>query len=161
MNKKKISAAAIAVLLLGLLAVSLAMAAVPAANATAKNNAIQVSDTQPSEEIENLKPTIPKTAEDAEIAIAPSRNRFIMWTHDGAHVMWGIYGNGRFVGTDNFGKRCWGIYGNGIFAGFYGGEFFWGKYNAGAWKALYLFDLRYSYGKYVLFPGPTLTAAQP
>jgi hypothetical protein len=161
MNKKKISAAAIAVLLLGLLVVNLAMAAVPTANATAKNNAVSASSAQPPEEIENLKPTIPKTPEDAETAIAPSRNRFIMWTSDGAHVMWGIYGNGRFAGIDNLGKRCWGIYGNGIFAGFYDGEFFWGKYHAGTWKAQYLFGLRYSYGKYVLFPSLALTTAQP
>jgi hypothetical protein len=161
MNKKKISAAAITMLLLGLLAVNLVMAAVPAANATAKNNALSVSAAQPPEDIEKLKPTIPKTPEEAETAISPSRNRFIMWTADGAHVMWGIYGNGRFAGTDNLGKRCWGIYGNGIFAGFYDGEFFWGKYNTGSWKAQYLFGLRYSYGKYVLFPSPTLTAAHP
>jgi hypothetical protein len=73
------------------------------------------------------------------------------------HIMWGVYGNGRFVGTDNLGKRCWGIYGKGIFAGFYDGEFFWGKYDNGAWKAEYLFGLEHSRGDYVLFPPPAAT----
>ena len=82
-----------------------------------------------------------------------------MWTYDGVHIMWGVFGNGRFVGTDNLGKRCWGIYGRGIFAGFYDGEFFWGRYNNGAWKAQNLFGLKYSYGKYVIFPQPTVTNA--
>ena len=75
--------------------------------------------------------------------------------------MWGTSGNGIFVGTDNLGKRYWEIYGNGIFAGFYDGEFFWGRYSNGAWKAQYLFGLRYSYGKHVLFRNPTLTTARP
>ncbi len=161
MNKKKISVAAIAIMLLGLLAVNVAMAATPSTNAAAKNSMIAASATQPPSDIEQMKPLIPKTPEEAETAVIPPRNRFILWTYDGAHVMWGIYGNGRFVGTDNLGKRCWGIYGNGIFAGFYDGEFFWGKYSNGAWKAQYLFGLRYSFGKYVLFPAPMLTAAQP
>jgi hypothetical protein len=82
-----------------------------------------------------------------------------MWTDDGVHIMWGVFGNGRFVGTDNLGKRCWGIYGRGIFAGFYDGEFFWGKYENGAWKAQYLFGLENSYGKYVTFPTPVTTSA--
>jgi hypothetical protein len=82
-----------------------------------------------------------------------------MYTLDGVHIMWGIYGNGRFVGTDNNGKRCWGIYGQGVFAGFYDGEFFWGKYCNSDWKAEYLFGLRYSQGKYVLFPTPFPTTS--
>jgi len=161
MNKKKISVAAIAILLLGLLAVNVAMAATPVANAATKNSTTAVSAEQPPSDIEQMMLLIPNTPEEAETAICPARNRFILWTHDGAHVLWGIYGNGRFSGTDNLGKRCWGIYGNGIFAGFYDGEFFWGKYSNGAWKAQYLFGLRYSYGKYVLFPTPLLTAAHP
>jgi hypothetical protein len=72
--------------------------------------------------------------------------------------MWGSYGNGRFVGTDNLGKRCWGIYGKGIFAGFYAGEFFWGKYDGGKWKAEYLFGLENSSGAYVLFPPPAIAS---
>lgn len=161
MNKIKISVAAISILLLGLLAVNLAMAATPGMNALSKSNALAVSAEQPPEDIAKLKPLIPETLEDASTAIYPARNRFIMWTNNGVHVMWGFYGNGFFVGTDNLGKRCWGIYGKGVFAGFYDGEFFWGKYHAGSWKAQYLFGLRYSYGRYILFPTPTLTAAQP
>jgi hypothetical protein len=161
MNKTKVSIAAIAVLLLGLLAVNIVMAATPTANTASQNKVAAVSAEQPPADIAQLKPLIPKTPEEAEVSILPPRTRFLLWTYDGVHVMWGICGNGRFVGTDNLGKRCWGIYGNGIFAGFYDGEFFWGKYHAGAWKAQYLFGLRYSYGKYLLFPSPTLTAAHP
>jgi hypothetical protein len=72
--------------------------------------------------------------------------------------MWGICGNDRFVGTDNLGKRCWGIYGKGVFAGFYGGDFFWGEYSNGSWKAEYLFGLDNSRGNYVLFPSPAITS---
>jgi len=72
--------------------------------------------------------------------------------------MWGSYGSGRFVGTDNLGKRCWGIYGKGIFAGFYDGDFFYGKYEKGNWKAQCLFGLENSRGDYKLFPTPTLSA---
>ena len=161
LNTKKISVAAIAMLLLGLLAVNLVMAATPAASVLTKIDAGIVSAEQPPDEIEKLKSLIPETPEEAETAIYPTRNRFLMWTNDGVHIMWGTSGNGIFVGTDNQGKRCWGIYGNGIFAGFYEGEFFWGRYSNGAWKAQYLFGLRYSYGKYVLFRSPTLTAARP
>jgi hypothetical protein len=107
---------------------------------------------------EQLKELAPATPEEAERSIYPLRRRFLMWTNDGVHVMWGIYGNGRFVGTDNLGIRCWGIYGKGIFAGFYNGEFFWGKYDNGAWKAEYLFGLEYCYGSYVLFPSLTITS---
>jgi len=95
--------------------------------------------------------------EEAEKSIYPVRRRFLLWTYDGLHIMWGVYGNGRFVGTDNLGKRCWGIYGRGVFAGFYDGEFFCGKYYNGAWKAEYLFGLEYSRGEYVLFPQLIIT----
>jgi hypothetical protein len=72
--------------------------------------------------------------------------------------MWGYVGNGYFVGQDNNGKSCWGICGSGVFAGFYDGEFFWGKYRCGNWKAIGLFGENYSFGKYILFP---TTAARP
>ena len=107
---------------------------------------------------EELKALTPVTVDEAEQSIYPIKRRFLMWTYDGTHIMWGTYGNGRFVGTDNLGKRCWGIYGKGIFAGFYAGEFFWGKYNDGTWKAEYLFGLENSFGAYVLFPPPTIAA---
>jgi hypothetical protein len=107
----------------------------------------------PPEDLDQLKNLMPKTFEAAEAEITRTRSRFIMWTHDGARVMWGYYGNNRFAGTDNLGKHCWGIYGKGVFAGLYDGEFFWGRYFNGTWRGQYLFGLRYSHGNYVLFPG--------
>ena len=171
MQKKiKISIAAVAALMLVILAVNLALGATVAVNTPApaaakaleateeknQNDGIIISPEQ-AENKEQLKELAPQTLEEAEASIYPVRNRFLMWTNDGVHIMWGIYGNGRFVGTDNFGKRCWGIYGKGIFAGFYDGEFFWGKYCNGTWKAEYLFGLEQSLGKYVLFPSPAIT----
>ena len=187
MNKKlKISTAAFAVFLLAVLAVNLAAAsiAIPkTANSindlNTENSAkpIAPSNTNPTtsstptttptnpvaptttEDVEKLKTEVPKTLQEAEANILPIRTRYLMYTSDGVHIMWGVFGNGRFVGTDNQGKSCWGIYGQGIFAGFYNGEFFWGKYsNTNTWKAEYLFGLRYSEGKYVVFPSPTATA---
>ena len=174
MHKKiKISIAAVAALMLAILMVNLAMAAtsvvntpVSAANSaeiTNQDNNIAISLEQ-AEDTEQLKELVPATPEEAETSIYPIRHRFLMWTSDGVHVMWGVYGNGRFVGTDNLGKRCWGIYGKGVFAGFYDGEFFWGKYSNGSWKAEYLFGLESSRGSYVLFPSPAITredAASP
>jgi len=177
MQKKiKISIAAVAALMLLILAVNLAMGATSAVNAPApaantlepiekinEDDGIVISPEQ-AEDTEQLKELAPETLEEAEASIYPVRTRFLMWTHDGVHIMWGIYGNGRFVGTDNLGKRCWGIYGRGIFAVFYDGEFFWGRYCNGTWKAEYLFGLNYSRGKYVLFPSLAVTpdnAASP
>jgi hypothetical protein len=170
MQKKiKISIAAVAALMLVILAVNLAMGATsavstpaPAANAMEavekldSDDSIVISPEQ-AEDKKQLKELAPETLEEAERSIYPVRRRFLMWTHDGVHIMWGVYGNGRFVGTDNLGKRCWGIYGKGIFAGFYDGEFFWGKYENGVWKAEYLFGLEHSRGKYVLFPPLAIT----
>lgn len=102
---------------------------------------------------EELKKKVPKTFEETQAKIAPIRGRFILWTHDGVHVMWGYYGNGYLTGTDNLGKRAWGIYGKHVFAGFYDGQFFYGRYWRGRWVARGLFGLRISYGRYVLFPG--------
>lgn len=172
MQKKiKISLAAVAALMLVILTVNLAMAATSAAITPApaakaletiekinQNDSIVISPEQ-AEDKEQLKELVPKTLEEAEASIYPIRRRFLMWTYDGVHIMWGIFGNGRFVGTDNLGKRCWGIYGRGIFAGFYDGEFFWGKYSNGAWRAEYLFGLKQSHGRYVVFPSPAITTS--
>jgi len=168
MHKKiKISMAAVAALMLAILAVNLVMGAtstantpVSAANSIEKINqadSIVISPEQ-AEDKEQLKEIAPETLEEAEKSIYPIRCRFLMWTSDGVHIMWGVYGNGRFVGTDNLGKRCWGIYGRGVFAGFYDGGFFWGKYSNGSWKAEYLFGLENSRGSYVLFPPPAITS---
>ncbi|MBN1245478.1 hypothetical protein JXA31_07790 [Candidatus Bathyarchaeota archaeon] len=170
MQKKiKISLAAVAALMLVIIAVNLVMGATSAVNTPAptantleaiekidSDDSIAISPEQ-AENIEQLKELAPETIEEAERNIYPVRRRFLLWTHDGVHIMWGVYGNGRFVGTDNLGKRCWGIYGKGIFAGFYDDEFFWGKYDNGAWKAEYLFGLEHSRGEYVLFPPPAAT----
>ena len=94
-----------------------------------------------------------------------TRTRFLLYTHNGEHIMWGYVGNGRFFGQDNLGKRCWGIYGKNFFAGFYDGEIFWGRYRNGQWKAVYLFGENYSHGEYILFPTislePSLAAIAP
>ena len=170
----KISLASVAVLMLLVLAVNLVMGATSVVNAPAPEaNTIEeiekiVSDDsnliflEQAENVEQLKELAPETFEEAEESIYPIRRRFLLWTYDGVHIMWGVYGNGRFVGSDNLGKRCWGIYGKGVFAGFYDGEFFWGKYDNAVWKAEYLFGLKYSRGEYVLFPPPTIaTVVEP
>jgi hypothetical protein len=108
-----------------------------------------------------LKELVPSTAEDTEARIKPVRSRFLMWTHDLEHVMWGHFGNGYFVGTDNLGKKAWGIYSGGVFAGFYDGEFFSGRYAAGSWKAQNLFGLRSAYGRFTVAPLAVATSATP
>jgi len=101
---------------------------------------------------EEIKPLVPATMEDAEAKMLPVKNRFILWTRDGIHVMWGNYGNGFFTATDNVGAKVWGIYGRSVFAGFYNGEFFYGKYSNGNWHAVGLFGENLTRGKYVTFP---------
>jgi hypothetical protein len=119
---------------------------------------IDVADDLEETDIENLKERVPETYEETDSRIR-QRTRFLLYTHDGKHIMWGFVGNGYFVGQDNLGKRCWGIYGKGVFAGFYDGEFFWGKYRCGNWKATGLFGENYTHGKYILFPTTNITPA--
>ncbi len=159
-----ISLAAISALLLVIMASNLVMASITDLSANGVTNvqklntsAIEISP-ELVDDVTTLVDLAPETYEEAEASILPIRSRFILWTGNGAHVMWGSYGNGRFVGTDNLGKRCWGIYGKGIFAGFYDGDFFYGKYENGNWKAQYLFGLENSRGEYKLFPVTTVTA---
>ena len=110
-------------------------------------------------EVERLRKLIPKTIAEAEAEILPLRNRFLMWTNDLNHIMWGNYRNNIFVGKDNQGNRAWGLYGNGYFVGIYDGtDFFWGKYNNGQWKAHNLFGEDGTWGKHVL--SPTLVAVR-
>lgn len=115
--------------------------------------------------IENLQEIVPRTYEEANTLLSNRRIRFLLYTHDGKHIMWGFIGNNYFIGQDNLGKRCWGIYGNGVFAGFYNNQFFWGRYRNGNWKAQGLFETNYTYGKYILFPFTntelTITAISP
>ena len=108
--------------------------------------------------VEELEESVPGTYEETDSRIC-QRTRFLLYTHDGKYIMWGFVGNGHFVGKDNLGKRCWGIYGKGVFAGFYDGEFFWGKYRCGNWKAVGLFGENYTHGKYILFPTTNITPA--
>ena len=119
----------------------------------------------PEVDFDNLRETVPATYEETDARVSSQRTRFLLYTHDGKHVMWGFVGNGYLVGTDNLDKRCWGIYGKGFFAGFYDGEFFWGRYRSGNWKAEGLFGMNYAHGKYILFPtadiAPTITATNP
>ena len=107
-------------------------------------------------DVTELEKMVPSTYEDTDALVSSQRTRFLLYTHDGKHIMWGYVGNGYFVGQDNLGKRCWGIYGNGVFAGFYDGEFFWGRYRNGNWRAEGLFGLNYAHGKYILFPSPSI-----
>jgi len=100
---------------------------------------------------DTAKEIVPETYELTDENIV-SRHRFLMYTYNGKNILWGHYGNGHLVGQDNHGKRMWGIYGNRVFAGFYDGEFFWGKYGMGRWRAFDLFGLNRSAGRYILFP---------
>jgi hypothetical protein len=129
------------------------------AKATAENS-LAISDAQ-VQNPELLIELVPKTLEEAENCILPIRTRYLMYTNDGLHIMWGAFRKGYFTGTDNLGKTCWGIYGRGVFAGFYDGQFFWGRYGNGAWKASYLFGLPLSYGRYVLFPPLAVAVPSP
>jgi len=93
---------------------------------------------------------IPETYEETAENI-PIRNRYILYTNNGRHIMWGMFGQGFFAGEDNHDKRVWGIYGNTVFAGFYDGEFFWGEYLRNRWKANGLFGLEKASGRYITF----------
>jgi hypothetical protein len=106
----------------------------------------------PPLDLDKLAELVPTTPEDAESKIPPRGGRFILWTHDGVHVVWGRYGNGFFVGTDNQGIRIWGIYYQNTFAGFYGDQLFWGRYCHGRWIAVNLFNQHMATGEYRLFP---------
>lgn len=112
-------------------------------------------------DIQKLKERIPKTYEQAETLVMPIRSRFLMYTNDLRHIMWGTFGANHFVGVDNQGKRVWGIYYQGVFAGFYDGEFFWGKYSNGYWKATNLFGLPQSYGRYTTSPNLIIVPSTP
>jgi len=153
-KKLKFSTVVVVVLLLGVLAADVTMGTRSMDNV----ESVYVDPELPkdiAEDLSKLKEMTPETIEEVEAEIIRSANRFLMWTHNGIHIMWGRYFKGRFTGTDNLNKRCWGIYGKGVFAGFYNGEFFWGRYENGTWKSKYLFGVEHAHGRYVLFPGIT------
>ena len=110
------------------------------------------------EKIDEWKELVPKTYEAAEYMLLKEQSatllprRFLMWTGNGEHIMWGHYGKGYFVGQDNAGENVWGIWGKNVFAGFYNDEFFYGRYASGKWSANYLFGEEMSRGRYVTFP---------
>lgn len=110
---------------------------------------------------DSLMEKIPETYEVAakEMSILPVQKRFLLYSNDGKHVMWGELANGYFKGKDNHGKYTWGIYGNDVFAGFYDGKFFWGRYRNGNWVAYGLFNMRSIRGKYIVFPTITTQLA--
>jgi hypothetical protein len=153
------SIAAMALLLVGLFAIQ----SVAAASSTvALNEDLLTARSQPiaiDDEITALKEAVPETFEEADDVASTTRHRFLLYTHDGVHVMWGVYGNGHFAGRDNHDVRTWGIYGKGVFAGFYGSEFFYGRYRDGQWNAVDLFGEANTHGSYVLFPGLTADVA--
>lgn len=104
-------------------------------------------------ELEELKADIPSYDVAAEaVAVMPVPSRFLIWTRDGKHIMWGTHANGHFIGQDNEGKKTWGIYHNGIFVGFQDGNFFYGRYKYGRWYARGLFGMRSASGRYIIFP---------
>ena len=165
MSKKIcISLVVVALLLVGVIATSVVASSTGLANNTAvSKEAMELETVSPDSivpedvdvldlDVEDLRQIVPDTYEEVDAQVSITRVRFLLYTDDGKHVMWGYVGNGYFVGEDNMDKRCWGIYGKGVFAGFYDGEFFWGKYNSGNWRATGLFGLNCAQGKYILFP---------
>ena len=159
-KKLPISIAVLAVVLLGVLIAQGAMGTPQASTVErASINDVTLQLEMP-EDFDKLKENIPPTVKEAEAAIVNSAHKFLLWTHDGVHVMWGYYGNGFFTGMDNLGKRVWGIYGKDVFAGLYDGEFFWGRYRNGYWRAIDLFGESSCHGRYELFPGVTLVPLQ-
>ncbi len=131
----------------------------PQANAAAIDT---TSFEAPDDVLTTLRARLPKTLADAEATIHPPRNRFLLWTQDLTHVMWGRYGSGYFVGTDNQWNHAWGLYGDHLFAGLYDGDFFIGRYGCGHWCARHLFGEPGSQGRYLVHPNPTTdTAIEP
>ena len=119
-------------------------------------NLKETESLQDSEKVEaSIKEYLPDTKEaaDKKVQLAEKVNRFILWTSDGENVMWGTYGNNYFTGEDNNGKETWGIYQKGFFAGFYDGEFFYGRYNGFKWKTHGLFEEE-AQGGLAVFPRP-------
>ena len=140
---------------------AMAIAAVPLVAALDRTSTTMERATERAsiEDPEQLREMLPDSFEAAEKALEDNATashrpvrRFLMWTHNGEHIMWGRVGHSHFIGTDDMGNHAWGIYGKQVFAGFYEGEFFFGKYRGGNWKAEGLFGEESSRGRYVLFP---------
>ncbi len=130
------------------------IAAVESVSVDSLSETLAGVDMENSDEVYNaVKSYLPASYEEIESSLQNTlTRRFILWTHDGVHVMWGKYGKHVFVGEDNEGVKVWGIYHKGFFAGFYGDEFFHGRYNNHRWKAVGLFGENVSYGGFLTFP---------
>ncbi|MBW2970868.1 hypothetical protein KY320_01775 [Candidatus Woesearchaeota archaeon] len=161
MNKYVATFALMCVLLVSIIGVQAAANQVQLGNRRVQNQAAakpaQIAELDEAR-LEELKAAIPENYETAEeqvteSALWPGPSRFLLWTRDLEHIIWGSYAYGRFYGTDTEGVRVWGIYGNNFWAGFYGSEFFYGKYSYGWWSARYLFGEEYSSGGFITFPG--------
>lgn len=110
------------------------------------------------------------------IGYGPNPNRYLMWTFDGVNVMWGVYGNGYFVGNDNNGNIAWGIYGSDpviqksrtisrytTFSGYYKekGNLFEGNFKGSTWDAKNLFNRRVSSGRFITFKPKPMPEPNP
>jgi len=87
----KLSIAVLSAIILCVLATNLVLGTTPLKNIETEvcNDTLT---TDISSDLEKLKDLTPKTFEAAEAEIYPIRSRFIMWTRDGLHVMWGSNG---------------------------------------------------------------------
>ncbi len=155
MNKHVIPAALMAVLILGS-GIATVSASADLADYSTEKEALEekAMEMVPATYQEALKLVEESGDEGAAASVTGRTRRFLLWTHEGEHVMWGRLGNGYFVGEDNQGRESWGIYQGGTFAGFYGDEFFVGKYRRGFWKAENMFGEERAFGRYVVFPQP-------
>lgn len=116
------------------------------------------------EQIETLKASMEDSYESTEEIMENSEgesNKFLLWSHGGEHIAVGYYENGFFIATDLDGVKIWGVYSNGIFAGFYGDDFFYGRYWRGRWGAWNIFGEEFEWGRYVLFPNADIELAVP
>jgi hypothetical protein len=134
------------VLVLGLMI--LAIAGATAYNIKGHHNQRNAAQPDIIQGLANQTPTI---YSDAENALPSTAGKFLIWTNDGEHIMWGKYGGGYFVGTDNNGKQAWGAYNKTRFAGVRDGVSFTGKVSHGQWKAENLFGLNSTQGSIKLF----------
>ena len=144
---------AVVVLIMCLLLTTI-VSAKPILSMATDEDALQIQAEAMLEEVDAVKVA-------KNIEILPQPGRFLMWTRNLKHIMWGQYGNGYFKGIDNQGREAFGVYQGGIFAGFQDGKLFYGRYYSGRWTAYGLFGLRSASGSYVVFPPILRAEAMP
>jgi hypothetical protein len=136
---------------------------------------------------EDLHPLVPQTYEEAKANIIAYNGKYILWTIDGSHIMWGEFGYqtskcgnsecdptksyclmkcsgegyGYFIGQDDLGNEAWGVFNKRNFAGIYNGEPFSGNWNEKKWTASGLFGLDKASGSYVTFKPTPVPVAPP